>query len=363
MKKNSRLLVATLGLCLTAGMLFSNGSTAEAGLTDNCLSSLSGGVASVIEPSSYSASDLIIETAEKLNLTLDTEPEEEEDIRDYELVMVNVKGTLNVRTGPGEKYPRVGMFYKGGGGRVLDHQDGWTKVQSGNVIGWASDEYLLFGEEAEAMANDIGKLIATINTESLRVRQEASITSKVLGILPQGEMIGVEEEQDEWVKVTYEGQEGYLCKEFVTLSFKIGVAQTLEEIKKNEKAEYEASRYKKYGAVETDEEILKLLAAIIHCEAGGEPYEGQVAVGAVVMNRVRSSAFPNTIREVIYSPGQFTPAMTGKLDRLLESGKIYESCYKAAAEALSGVSNVGDLLFFRTLNGRSGLVIGHHVFF
>ncbi len=55
----------------------------------------------------------------------------------------------------------------------------------------------------------------------------------------------------------------------------------------------------------------KLLAALIYCEAGNQPYEGQVAVGAVVMNRVRSGSYPNTISEVIYQSGQFGPAMTG----------------------------------------------------
>ena len=54
----------------------------------------------------------------------------------------------------------------------------------------------------------------------------------------------------------------------------------------------------------------ELLAALIFCEAGNQPYEGQVAVGAVVMNRVRSGSFPNTITEVIYQSGQITPAMT-----------------------------------------------------
>lgn len=106
-----------------------------------------------------------------------------------------------------------------------------------------------------------------------------------------------------------------------------------------------------------------LLAALIHCEARGESYEGQVAVGAVVMNRVRSAAYPDTIHGVIYASGQFTPAMSGKVNRVLESGKINESCIRAAEEALSGVSNVGDMTHFRRNNGREGLVIGNHVFY
>jgi len=82
------------------------------------------------------------------------------------------------------------------------------------------------------------------------------------------------------------------------------------------------------------------------------------------MNRVRHKAYPDSIRGVIYASGQFTPAMSGKVDRVLASGKIYESCIEAAKEALSGVSNVGDRVYFRRDNGtRKGIVIGHHVFF
>ena len=113
----------------------------------------------------------------------------------------------------------------------------------------------------------------------------------------------------------------------------------------------------------TDVDTTLLLAALIHCEAGGEPYEGQIAVGAVVMNRVRCPAYPDTIPGVIYASGQFTPAMNGKVDRVLASGKIYPSCIQAAQEVLAGSCNVGDRLHFRRNNGREGLVIGNHVFY
>ena len=122
-------------------------------------------------------------------------------------------------------------------------------------------------------------------------------------------------------------------------------------------------RNKNYGEYTTDADTTLLLAALIQCEAGSESYEGQVAVGAVVMNRVRSGAYPNSIHGVIYASGQFTPAMNGKVNRVYESGNISASCIRAAEEALSGVSNVGDLTHFRRNNGRDGLVIGNHVFY
>jgi N-acetylmuramoyl-L-alanine amidase len=91
-----------------------------------------------------------------------------------------------------------------------------------------------------------------------------------------------------------------------------------------------------------DEEDLELLARIIYLEAGYEPFEGQVAVGNVVLNRVESSLFPNTIREVIYHPGQFSPVRTGEFDRAVPS----DTAYRAALEALSGTSYAGDALYF-----------------
>ena len=115
--------------------------------------------------------------------------------------------------------------------------------------------------------------------------------------------------------------------------------------------------------IEEDSYEVKLLAALIQCEAGGECYEGQVAVGAVVMNRVADPRFPETIAEVIYQPGQFTPVKHGKVDRVLASGNIYESCLEAAREAVSGVSNVGTATRFRRGTRAGGIVIQHHVFY
>ena len=104
----------------------------------------------------------------------------------------------------------------------------------------------------------------------------------------------------------------------------------------------------------------ELLAALIYCEAGNQPYEGQVAVGAVVMNRVRSGSYPNTITEVIYQSGQFGPAMTGWLDSVLASGSYSDTARQAAGNAIAGSNPVGDCLYFG--NGNWGIQIGDHYF-
>lgn len=105
-----------------------------------------------------------------------------------------------------------------------------------------------------------------------------------------------------------------------------------------------------------------LLAAIIQCESEGEPYEGKLAVGSVVLNRVRSSSFPNTITGVVYQKKQFSPVASGRLAYRLEAG-VNDECKRAALEVLNGNITL-NCLFFRRNNGIiQGIVIGNHVFY
>lgn len=361
MKKGRRLFTAMLGLLLSFSLLLQTDMSVQAGNSDN-LEDLRGGVAALLNPDVTNSVEAVSAAAREWNLNLQAQ---EKEGRTSTLVMANVQNALNVRSEPGEDAEKVGKLYKDCGGTILDRRDGWTKLQSGNIIGWASDEYLLFGEDALALANDVGKMIATVDTETLRVRTEPNADAEVYGLLPKGEIVEVLENDEEngWVCIDYEGSDGYVSAEFVKLDFLIDAGETLDEIRAREEAEREAKRHVNYGAYTTDADTTLLLAALIQCEAGGESYEGQLAVGAVVMNRVRSGAYPDSIHGVIYASGQFTPAMSGKVNRVYESGKISASCIQAAEEAISGVSNVGDLTHFRRNNGREGLVIGNHVFY
>lgn len=107
-----------------------------------------------------------------------------------------------------------------------------------------------------------------------------------------------------------------------------------------------------------------LLANLIYCEAGGEPFDGQVAVGAVVINRLLSAKYPDTLTGVIYQRGQFSPAGSGRLAIALAQNKATSSCYQAADEAMAGVTNVGTCVYFRTpIEGLTGIQIGHHIFY
>lgn len=357
MARSRRLLVTLMGLvlsiCLTSVMSMS----VEAGSNTNYLDSLNGGVAAILNYHTENAEKLITTTERELSQNASLNAEKST------LVMANVKSALNVRAEASEDAEKVGKLYKDCGGRIIERKDGWTKLQSGNVVGWAKDEFLLFDEDAEALADSVGKTIAVVEAEALNVRKEPGNEAEIHSIVSKGEIMDViSAEENGWVCVDYEGQDGYVLSEFVDMEFKIDYGETMDEIKAREEAEREAKRHKNYGEYTTDADTTLLLAALIQCEAGGEPYEGQLAVGAVVMNRVRSGAYPDTIHGVIYASGQFTPAMNGKVNKVLESGKIYPSCIQAAQEALSGVSNVGDLTHFRRNDGRDGIVIGNHVF-
>lgn len=125
-------------------------------------------------------------------------------------------------------------------------------------------------------------------------------------------------------------------------------------------AQAQAEQAQASSAVNASASEQELLAALIFCEAGNQPYDGQVAVGAVVMNRVRSGSFPDTITDVIYQSGQFTPAMTGWLDSVLASDGYTDSAMQAAADALAGSNPIGDCLYFST--GGGGYQLGDHYF-
>lgn len=271
----------------------------------------------------------------------------EEKEEESKLVMAIVHNSLNVREEPDENSKKVGLLYADCGGEILEQEGNWTKLKSGNLIGWASNDYLIFGEEAEAFAKEVGITTATVVADALRVRKEPTEDSGIWGLVAKGDEIEAitEDTTDEWVAIDFCGEEGYISGDYVDIKFTIDSGETLEE-----KREREA------------QEDFTLLSALVYLEAGNQTYEGQLAVASVVMNRVKSGAYPNTVSGVIYASGQFAPARGGRLEAQIERG-VPESCKKAANEALRGKSNVGNVTHFRRYSGQPGLVIGAHVFY
>lgn len=141
----------------------------------------------------------------------------------------------------------------------------------------------------------------------------------------------------------------------------------------------------RYGELNLTQNELDMLTAMIYCEARGESYEGQLAVGYVIMNRVRSTKFPNNLEAVLSAPRQFEPYGSGRFNIVLTAywedipGVIHESswnsCQKAAMVCVNSDSNVGESLFFRThapvpqlaenleAAGVPYWIIGNHIFY
>lgn len=314
--------------------------------------------------------------------------ETEEEVK---LVMTSVDNILNVRSDPGEDAEKVGYLYADCGGAILERRDGWTKLESGSLTGWAKDEYLLFGEDALREARDVGRTVAHVTGETVRIRKEPSADAAVYDLAAKGETMEVLDEAEivfsggvkigsEWTAVDWEGSTGYVSTQYISVDFEYDTGETLEEVaarqegaadseqdgngteKDGDSGQKQERKKQNAGGIPAGTSDVTLLAALIQCEAGSEIYDGQVAVGAVVVNRVKSPSYPNTISDVIFASGQFGPAGSGKLARLIESGKIKESCIQAANEALAGITNVGSATHFRRAGSRDGIVIGNHVF-
>ena len=120
------------------------------------------------------------------------------------------------------------------------------------------------------------------------------------------------------------------------------------------------------AVISTDSADLTLLAALIYCEAGGSTLQDQIAVGCVVMNRVRSSSFPDTVSGVIYQSGQFPPATSGRLAAVIANDLTTDSCYEAAAYVLAGNLPYPDFLYFCSASvslSISTTVIGDNQFY
>lgn len=272
-------------------------------------------------------------------------------------VVPNVDGAMNIRAEASEEAAVVGKFYRGCVGEQVETADGWIKVQSGAVTGWVSAEYVRTGAEADQMIAELNPVVVTVNTDTLNVRKEAGTEAAVLAVASAGPTFMAGEVGDEWVRIFYTPDvTGYVATEFVTVENKAGTAVDIETVKAlqaeadKKEAERKAQEKKQQIAVTTGSPMLAsvddatLLAALCQYEAGSN-YDGCLAVANVVLNRVRSGGYPNSIAEVIYAPGQFGSVRSGALNRYLNGG-ISGSARQAANDALAGVNNIGGYLHF-----------------
>ena len=323
-----------------------------------------------------------VEAADATETTLSAEEQEWQD-----KFMADVKDFLYVRAKADADSDIVGKLYKGDRALIKKQGSEWTKIASGSVNGYVKNEYCVFGQEAYAYAKKHCDTVAKVTIDGLRVRKSPAEDAGVVKTVVTGDKFKVNKKAnktDGWVAIKVDSDTCYVSADYVTLSLDTGKAVTLEEEAAAQKAEEE----KKAAAAQTasgsssssngqttttsttqntslaasaDEETL--LAALVQCEAGGQGVQCMTAVGAVVVNRVRSGSYPSSIYNVIYQRGQFGPASSGRLESRLASG-VSSSARQAARAALSGSDPTGGAKSFKLASsGHAGVVIGPIVFY
>ena len=181
----------------------------------------------------------------------------EEEKEFSKLVIAKVNDYVNIRSMPSEEGEILGKLYDKSVGNFIQEEDGWYKITSGNVTGYVKGEYCVTGEEAVALAKEVGTRVATVTTTTLKVREAEGVDAPVLGLVPIDEELSVIEELDGWVKVDIEEGYGYVSSEFVSLRTDFVKAESREEEEARLKKEEEAKKAAKEAAKKAEEKVAK----------------------------------------------------------------------------------------------------------
>lgn len=466
-------------------------SVTTAALCAGCFS----GISFAAQPTQPSASLLLDHDTDVLSLVMDSAQDALEQNPYENLVVSDYEPYLSIYEDSSADSEVVGKLYPGSYGEIVDQGAQWTKITSGDVTGYVLSEDVAFGEDAEKLAQNIGKKVVKVTVDELNIRSGPNFYSTIIAsgkkdetyrIVPEGSEYDEDTGKIRWIdengnplaqeptqENTQENEQegtqdkkqdestspsseemiepindtdggqwyrihlndiyyGYVYADCVSVENQLDDAVTPEEeAEQNEslaaanatQTEHEstsasseaadsqtqtsqstketaaqttapATQAPETSAPQTQEtkppqtqppatqapetsapetqapssattDEAYLLASLVYCEAGNQSYEGQLAVANIVLNRVKSSLFPNSISEVIYQSGQFGPVYNGSLDRTLSNGPS-SACVQAANDALAGNNNIGSLLFFNNV-APSGAVsvttIGDIVFY
>lgn len=270
------------------------------------------------------------------------------------------KEYVNIRKDPSTDSGVLGKLYRDSAAEILSTEGDWYYVESGSVKGYAKAEYIKTGLSDEELITNFSVQNIRVDVDGLNVREEPSTEAKKLTVVYQNETYPVIEITEEWIQIEIQDEnlKGYVKEEMTELivDFKDAISkeeeQLILQLQAEERARQEtAIKYR--DSVSYTEQDLKLLACLVHSEAGTQSYEGKLAVANVVLNRTKSSKYPDTMKEVIYQPGQFTVAKSGSLQKQLEnfgnySSKSQKLSIKAAKDALEGANNIGSRLYFHS---------------
>ncbi len=162
--------------------------------------------------------------------TVDTENEPATYWGYTHLGIANVENHLNVRAYPGEDGRLIGKMSNNAACEILEISDGWAHIISGEIEGYVSMDYLLTGPMALARAREIVAPMATVTTQSLKVREQPNTECEVITLIPEGEQLLVIEEMDGWVCVDLDGEEAYVSAEYVEVEERLDTAITMTEL-------------------------------------------------------------------------------------------------------------------------------------
>lgn len=296
---------------------------------------------------------------------------------------------LEVYAQPDEESEVTGRLFSENIAEVIENDSVWTLILSGELYGYVPTQMLCFDEEAQAIG---GQMTATVTSDYAYVYEQPGV-SDVIVTLDNGDELVALGRCGNFMAVETESGTGYVVSADMSLNYNLAFGKTTEEIEAEEAAAAEAARLAEearlakiaaamqnidvtYNPTMTvSEDEVWLLACVVDWEAPWEPYEGKLAVANVVLNRLRSSRYPNTMAGVVYAKSQFSGVSDGAggpsstfQNRLL-AGPRNSDCLKAAMDALSGTNNVGDYTAFRAsysiaLESLSSFtIIGSHVFY
>ncbi len=214
------------------GLTVNNKSTTMSSGKDSKSSSSTKQITATMDIAMIDEEDQALAAAPTVTMTKQQREAKAEEETFKSLVIAQVNNYVNVRDLPSEDGNIVGKLYDKSVGVFIEEENGWYKIESGSVTGYVKGEYCVTGEAAVELAKKVGTRIATVTTTTLKVREQPSTDSTVLGLVPIEDELLVTEELDGWVKINIEEGDGYVSTDYVTLS--------TEFVKAESKAEEEA---------------------------------------------------------------------------------------------------------------------------
>jgi len=337
----------------------------------------------------------------------------------YGKAVASTESYVEVKSSPDNSSLTVGKLFEYNIADVLEQDDAWTMIRSGNLVGYVKSSMLCFDEEAQAVAQLETSITASVISDNTIVYSNNTDSALIINTFSAGTPVTPVEFIGDYIVVKLDDNTlGYIIKTYVSINygFQNGLTIAEEEAKIAKEAAEEAARVKAAQEAQAAEEAriqaeaaekarqealrqqviqrtksgtdftynptmqvsdndIWLMACIIDWESGWQPYEGKLAVANIILNRVRSPRYPNTVSGVIYARNQFSGVcdssgnISAKFAQRLAAGPRTDECVRAALQALSGVNNVSNFTAFISTGSANYsaysdyMVIGDHCFY